>query len=66
MTDDYSDIINMKRPVSATRKHMSNIDRGAQFAPFAALTGYSDMVDDASDRINAEGVENEPVVKIYI
>ena len=26
------------------RKHMSNADRAAQFAPFAALTGYDDAV----------------------
>lgn len=34
----YEDIINLPYP----RKHrrMSNYDRGAQFAPFAALTGF--------------------------
>lgn len=66
MIDDYSDIIDLKRPVSTKRKHMSNIDRGAQFAPFAALTGYSDMVDDAAEKINNEEEPEEPVVKIYI
>lgn len=43
---DYDDIINMPHHVSATRKHMSNHDRAAQFAPFAALTGFGDAIDE--------------------
>lgn len=39
----YDDIINLSRPYSK-RKRMANIDRAAQFAPFAALTGYGDAV----------------------
>ena len=44
MTDDYSDIINLPRPVSKTRMPMSLRDRAAQFAPFAALTGYDEAI----------------------
>ena len=40
----YADIINMPHHQSATRPHMSLYDRAAQFAPFAALTGYDDLV----------------------
>lgn len=40
----YSDIFNMSRHVSQKHPHMSLYDRSAQFAPFAALTGYDDMV----------------------
>ena len=40
----YDDIINLPHHQSATRPHMSNYDRAAQFAPFAALTGYDDAV----------------------
>lgn len=36
----YDDIINMPHYVSKSRRCMSSIDRAAQFAPFAALTGY--------------------------
>lgn len=36
----YDDIINLPHPVSAKRARMSMTDRGAQFSPFAALTGY--------------------------
>ena len=41
--DDYSDIINLSRPVSK-RPRMSLEQRSAQFAPFAALIGYDDAV----------------------
>lgn len=36
----YDDIINLPHHQSATRPHMSNYDRAAQFSPFAALTGH--------------------------
>lgn len=48
----YDDIINLPHHQSATRKHMSNYERAAQFAPFAALTGHSDAIDETA-------VENE-------
>jgi len=41
---NYDDIINHKHHQSATHPHMSLHDRAAQFAPFAALTGYDDLV----------------------
>lgn len=37
---DYNDIINLSHYRSAKREHMSMHDRAAQFAPFAALTGF--------------------------
>jgi hypothetical protein len=40
MTNPYDDIIHLPRPVSRRHAPMSLIDRAAQFAPFAALTGY--------------------------
>ena len=40
----YADIIDLPHHQSATRPHMSLYDRAAQFAPFAALSGYDDMV----------------------
>ena len=40
MTDDYDDIINLPHHVSAVYKPMPLLSRAAQFAPFAALTGY--------------------------
>lgn len=41
---EYDDIINLPHHQSATRPHMSNYDRAAQFSPFAALTGHDDAI----------------------
>ena len=41
---EYADIINLPHHQSTVRKHMSLHDRAAQFAPFAALSGYEEMV----------------------
>lgn len=43
-TDRYADIIHLDRPVSKKYPPMSRENRAAQFAPFAALTGYDDAV----------------------
>ena len=40
----YEDIIHLPHHVSATRPQMSMSDRAAQFAPFAALTGYDEAI----------------------
>ena len=44
----YSDIIDLPHHQSARRPHMSVYNRAAQFAPFAALTGYDQMVQDTA------------------
>ena len=44
----YDDIINLPHPVSPTRQRMSPHDRAAQFAPYAALVGYGDVVNEAA------------------
>ena len=43
----YDDIIGFEHHVSKTHPHMSVADRAAQFAPFAALTGYEEVIDEA-------------------
>ena len=40
----YADIIDMPRPQSERHQPMSLYDRAAIFSPFAALTGYDDMI----------------------
>ena len=42
--DVYPDIIDHQHWQSPSRPHMSLYDRAAQFAPFDALAGYTDMV----------------------
>ena len=46
MIDEYDDIINLEYRKSDQYPHMSLRDRAAQFAPFSALTGYDDVVDE--------------------
>ena len=54
--DDYRDIINLPYKKSKTHKHMSNHDRAAQFAPFAALTGHDSAIRETA-RKQQENVE---------
>ena len=57
----YDDIINLEHHTSPTRQRMPIRDRAAQFAPFAALTGYDSVIDetarltDAEDALSEEG-----------
>lgn len=53
---DYDDIIDLPHHVSATRPQMSRLDRAAQFAPFAALTGYGAAIKEKA-RLTDERVE---------
>lgn len=41
---NYDDIIGLPHHVSQRHPHMPVSDRAAQFAPFAALTGYGDVI----------------------
>ena len=45
--DPYEDLYEREHPVSKKHPQMSLQQRAAQFAPFAALVGYEDMIDDA-------------------
>ena len=45
----YSDIIDLPHHQSIRRPHMSVYNRAAQFAPFAALVGYDQIVQDTAD-----------------
>ena len=43
-SEDYSDIINLPHHVSRNHPPMPMMNRAAQFAPFAALTGYEAVI----------------------
>lgn len=53
-THKYDDIIHLPRPVSARHARMSMLDRGAQFAPFAALVGYESVLEESARLTDAE------------
>jgi hypothetical protein len=54
MTEDYSDIINLPHHVSRNHPRMPMEARAAQFAPFAALTGYDAVIDETARRFEEE------------
>lgn len=44
----YEDIIHLPRHRSKTRPPMSRLDRAAQFSPFAALAGHSELLEETA------------------
>jgi len=48
MNEKYEKIINLPHHVSVNRAQMSNSDRAAQFAPYSALSGYEDAVEETA------------------
>lgn len=52
MQKNYDDIINLPRHISKKHPQMSLEARSAQFAPFAALTGYDDMIEETAKIVN--------------
>lgn len=56
LNNSYEDMLYMPHPTSKTHPRMSMEKRAAQFAPFAALTGHADAVEETA-RITQERVE---------
>jgi hypothetical protein len=56
MKTPYDDIIGLPHHVSSSRPRMSAHNRAAQFAPFAALTGYDAAVSETA-RLTGKYVE---------
>ena len=56
MNEKYEKIVDLPHKQSSTRKHMSLYDRAAQFAPFAALTGYESSIKETS-RLTTQRLE---------
>lgn len=60
----YADIIGLPHHQSKNRTHMSLYARAAQFAPFAALVGYDDMVKEEARLTDAESSLSENEIDI--
>jgi len=54
----YGDILNIPHHVSEMHPQMPTADRAAQFAPFAALTGYKEAIEE-TERLAEEKIERE-------
>lgn len=46
----YDDMIELPHHQSKERPHMSLHDRAAQFAPFAALPGHKEAIEEATEQ----------------
>lgn len=62
MRKDYDDIIYLPYHVSATRPQMAIVDRAAQFAPFAALSGHDAAIKETA-RQTEERIELDEYMK---
>ena len=49
--DNYNDIINLPHHVSKRHPQMSMWNRAAQFAPFAALTGFDAAISETAKKV---------------
>ena len=56
MNNRYDEIMGLPHHVSTTRPQMPMLDRAAQFAPFAALTGYDSAIKETG-RLTNERIE---------
>ena len=69
MTEDYSDIINLPHHVSHNHPQMPMEARAAQFAPFAALTGYDTVIHETArqtdKQVELEEYDNERLNRIF-
>ena len=56
MAGSYDDIIHLQRPISKHHSPMPAEERAAQFSPFAALTGYEDVIEETA-RLTVSPIE---------
>ena len=61
----YNDIINLPHHISKKYFQMKKESRAAQFAPFAALTGYGDAINETA-RITDSRIELDEEMKVII
>lgn len=59
---NYDDIINLPHHVSQKRKQMSLKNRSAQFAPFSALKGYQEKLNEIA-RLNDRKMAEKTIQK---
>lgn len=62
--NEYDDIINLPHHQSTKHAHMSRINRAAQFAPFAALTGYGAQINETARFTNEKSELEEERINI--
>ena len=53
MNTPYDDLIHLEHPTPTRHPRMPRLDRAAQFAPFAALKGYEEVVEENREKNEA-------------
>ena len=61
---NYDDIINLPHHVSQKRKPMSLKNRSAQFAPFSALKGYQEKINEINIINNSSNSKTDGIINI--
>ena len=59
----YDDIINLPHYQSKERAHMSLYDRAAQFAPFAALSGHEEAIEETARLTDTKIILDETAIE---
>lgn len=62
--EKYMDIIGLPHHKAVNRKPMSLYDRAAQFAPFAALIGYDEMITEEARLTDSETTLTEGDIEV--
>ena len=62
--EKYMDIIGLPHHKAVNRKPMSLYDRAAQFAPFAALVGYDEMITEEARLTDSETTLTEGDIEV--
>lgn len=62
---NYDDIINLPHHVSKKRKPISLKNRSAQFAPFSALKGYQEKINEINIINNSSDSKYKEKIKDY-
>lgn len=70
MMNDYKDIIDLPHPDPQNHPRMSMLSRAAQFAPFAALTGYEAAIEETArltnDQLSLDEYHQELLNRKYL
>ncbi len=59
MKDNYEDIIDLPYPYPSSHRKMPQSNRAAQFAPFAALNGFEEAIEQASQVLEKRKILDE-------
>ncbi len=63
MSGPYDDIIGLPHPISQRHPRMKDRDRAAQFAPFAALTGFDGAIAETARLTESEILPDESALE---